>query len=195
LARVLVREGAVALLSNRQRKWIALAVFVALCVGYSIYLIAADPDLSLSAAGLRDPMLWLTVFIVVAIFAVIVAVMLVLRYVTLIFLHWLERKFVAAVAAPYNSWVVGLARFFYVAMLFCGLTAFGVSLAIWRAPWPHDGSSIAIPWNPLFWLTWIALTAAMMLTGIVIGVLARNALGAMNGRLRKGVERVGRQAE
>ena len=179
-------------LSDRQRKWIALAGFVALCVGYSAYLVATDPDLSMPAAGLRDPMLWLTVFIVVAILGAIAAVMLALRYVTLKFLHWLERKFVAIAPAPYNSWVVGFIRFFYVAVLLCGLTAFGVSLAIWRVPWPRDASSMPIPGNPLFWLSWVALTLAIMFIGLVVGVLARNAVGAMAERLRRGIERVER---
>jgi hypothetical protein len=115
-----------------------------------------------------------------------------LRRLTLTLLHWLEARFVALAPAPLGGWVVGLLKFFYVAALFCGVTAFVLNISIWRAPWPRGGLSDPILWNPLFWLTWLGIMTAIMLCGIVGGVLARSALGLGLVRLRKALAREGR---
>jgi hypothetical protein len=47
-------------------------------------------------------------------------------------------------------------------------------------------------WNPVFWLTWLAIMTAIMLCGIVGGVLARTALALGLVRLRKALAREGR---
>jgi hypothetical protein len=80
---------------------------------------------------------------------------------------------------------VGLFGFFYAAALLCGLTAFVLSLKIWRAPWPPGGFSDPILRNPLFWLTCLAVMTAFMLCAIVVGVLTRTALASGLARLHK----------
>src|SRR5580692_4097370 len=97
--------------------------------------------------ALTDPTFWLAVLTVAAIAIVTVMVVLALRRLTLTLLHWLEAKFVALAPAPLGGWVVGLLKFFYVAALFCGVTAFVLNISIWRAPWPPGGLSDPILWN------------------------------------------------
>lgn len=138
-------------------------------------------------SALTDPTFWLAFFIVAAIIMVTGAVLVALRLLTLKLLHWLEAKFVALAPAPLGAWVVGLFRFFYAAALLGGLTAFVLSVKIWRAPWPPSGFSDPILHDPLFWLTWLAVMTAIMLWGIVVGVLTRTAFGLT--RLRKAIAR------
>jgi hypothetical protein len=133
---------------------------------------------------LNDPNFWLAFLTVVAIIVGMTAAMLVLRSITLKILHWLEAKFIALAPALLGRRIVGVIRFYYVAALFCGLTAFALSFVIWREPWPDAGLYDPILWNPLFWLTWLAVMAAIMLTGIVGGVLARYALTLGIAKLR-----------
>jgi hypothetical protein len=135
---------------------------------------------------------WLAFFTVAAIIIVMGAVTVALRLLTFKLLHWLEAKFVALAPAPLGSWVVGLFRFFYAAALLGGLTAFVLSLKIWGAAWPPREFSDPILRNPLFWLTWFAGMTAILLCGIVCGVLARMALAFGVGRLRKLLAREGR---
>ena len=124
-------------------------------------------------SALTDSTFWLAVLTVAAIGIVTVAVVLVLRRLALELLHRLEAKFVAFAPAPLGGRVMGLLKLFYVAALFCGITAFALSMSIWRAPWPPGGVSDPIFRNPLLWLTWLAIMTATMLCGIVGGVLAR----------------------
>ncbi|HTC03262.1 MAG TPA: hypothetical protein VK749_07660 [Xanthobacteraceae bacterium] len=143
-------------------------------------------------SALTDSTFWLAVLTVAAIAIVTATVVLLLRRLTLELLHRLEAKFVALAPAPLGGRTVGLLKFFYVAALFCGITAFVLSMSIWRAPWPPGGVSDPILWNPLFWLTWLAVMTAIMLCGIVGGVLARTALALGLVRLRKALAREGR---
>jgi hypothetical protein len=143
-------------------------------------------------SALTDPTFWLAIFIVAAIIIVTGAVTVALRHLTLKLMHWLKAKFVALAPAPLGGWVVGLFRFFYAAALLGGLTAFVLSVKIWRAPWPPSGFSDPILRNPLFWLTWLAVMTAIMLCGIVVGVLTRTALAFGLARLRKAMAREAR---
>ena len=64
-----------------------------------------------------------------------------------------------------------------------------LSLKTWRAPWPPSGFSDPILRNPLFWLTWLAVMTAIVLCGIVVGVLTRTALAFGRAQLRKAMAR------
>jgi hypothetical protein len=143
-------------------------------------------------SALTDPTFWLAFFTVAAIIIVTGAVTVALRLLTLRLLHWLQAKFVALAPAPHGGWVVGLFRFFYAAALLSGLTAFVLSVKIWGVPWPPSGFSDPMLRNPLFWLNWLAVMTAIMLCGIVCGVLARTALALGVARLRKVLAREGR---
>ena len=140
-------------------------------------------------SALTDPTFWLAFFTVAAIIIVTGAVTVTLRLLTFKMLHWLEAKFVALAPAPLGGWVAGLLRYFYAAALLGGLTAFVLSVKIWHAPWPPGGFSDPILRNPLFWLTWLAVMTAILLCGIVCGVLARAALALGLARWRKGLAR------
>ena len=142
-------------------------------------------------SALTDPTFWLAIFIAAAIIIVTGAVTVALRHLTLKLMHWLKAKFVALAPAPLGGWVVGLFGFFYAAALLSGLTAFVLSVKIWRAPWPPSGFSDPILRNPLFWLTWLAVMTAIMLCGIVVGVLTRTAFAFGLARLRKAMAREG----
>ena len=87
---------------------------------------------------------------------------------------------------------LGLFRFLYAAALLCGLTAFVLSVKSWHAPWPPSGFSDPILRNPLFWLTRLAVMAAIMLCIIFVGVLTRTALAFGLARLRKAMARQAR---
>jgi hypothetical protein len=87
---------------------------------------------------------------------------------------------------------LGLFRFLYAAALLCGLTAFVLSIKTWHAPWPPSGFPDPILRNPLFWLTRLAVMAAIMLCIIFAGVLTRTALAFGLARLRKAMAREGR---
>jgi hypothetical protein len=134
--------------------------------------------------ALRDPNVWLAVAVVLAILVSFTAVLLVLRHVTLKLLRWLVDEIVAVMPAPYGRWIVAVARFYYVATLFGGLVAFGVSLAIWQVP-SFPGFDDPTLKNPLFWLTCLAIMTAIMLVGIAGGVLARAAVEFVMARLRQ----------
>jgi hypothetical protein len=75
--------------------------------------------------------------------------------------------------------------FFYAAALLCGLTAFVLSVKCWHAPWPPSGFSDPILRDPLFWLTWLAVMAAIMLCIIFAAVLTRTVRAFGLGPLRK----------
>lgn len=128
--------------------------------------------------ALTDPTFWLALLTVVGVSAATVLVVVALRAAAFKAAHWLAEKIVAVAPAPYGGWIVGVVRFFYVAALFGGLTAFGVSLAIWRVPWPPKPGDHAFL-NPLFWLTWLTVMAAIMLSGIVLGVMVRAAFARL----------------
>jgi hypothetical protein len=77
-------------------------------------------------------------------------------------------------------------------LLRCGLTAFVLSVKSWHAPWPPSGFSDPILRNPLFWLTRLAVIAAIMLCIIFVGVLTRTALAFGLAQLRQAMAREGR---
>jgi hypothetical protein len=143
-------------------------------------------------SALTDPTFWLAVFTVAAIIIVTGAVIVALRHFTFRLLHWLATKIVALAPPLLGGWVVGLFRFFYAAVLLCGLTAFVLSLKIWRAPWPPSGFSDPILRSPFFWLTCLAVMTAFMLCIIVVGALTRVAVAFGLARLRNRVVREGR---
>jgi hypothetical protein len=132
-----------------------------------------------------DTPVWLLALVLVVCVLLPLALFAVLGYFTLRLLRWLGAEFAAIVPAPYGRWIVGIAKFYYVAALFCGLTAFGVSLAILRAPVPERLND-PIQRNPLLWLTWLAVMTGIMIGGIIVGVVLRDAFA----RLRKGFEEV-----
>ena len=136
-----------------------------------------------------DPNFWLAAFTVGAIVAVTAAATMALRYIAFKLAHWLGDVVATTVPPPLGGWMVTVVRFFYAAALFCGLTAFVLSFMIWRAPWPPSGADDPILRNPLFWLTWLALTAAIMLLGIVAGGLVRNGLARALAGFRKAIAR------
>jgi hypothetical protein len=107
-------------------------------------------------------------------------------------LHWLEAKFLAVAPAPFGGWVVGLVCFFYAAALLCGLTAFVLSMMIWHTPWPPTGIYDPIFRNPLFWLTWLAVMTAIMMSSIVCAVVMGRGFGFGLAQLRKVLTREGR---
>jgi len=135
---------------------------------------------------LTDSTFWLAILVVAAVVVATAAVVLTLRYLTHKLLHWLEATIRTLAPAPVGGFVIGLARFFSFAAVMCGFTAFVLSFVIWRAPWPPRGIGDPIFWNPLFWVSWLAVMAAITLLGIVGAVLVRTMLTLGVARLRKG---------
>jgi hypothetical protein len=118
-------------------------------------------DAANTASGVT---LWLSVLGVVAIVAAVIAGVAVLVHFLLKLFRWLGKEIVAIVPEPYGRWFVGIVRFYYVAAMFCGLTAFGVSLAILGLPVP-DTPGDPVLRNPLLRLTWLAVSAGIMIGG------------------------------
>jgi hypothetical protein len=144
---------------------------------------------------LDDPNLWLTVLVCAGLVVGVAAVVIGLRYVAFKCLHWLAAGIRTVAPPAVADWVIGLVRFFYIAALFCGLTAFVLSFLIWRAPWPPSGLSDPVLRNPLFWLTWLAVMTAIMLAGIIAGLVLRTVLTVVTARSGKGLDGVKRSTK
>jgi hypothetical protein len=133
-----------------------------------------------------DPPVWLLVLGVFAGLLVAAALYVVLRHYALKLLYWLGGKFLATAPLPLahvGRWAARGVHLIYGAALLCGGTAFGLSIAIWRSSFPDWNDPLFK--NPLFWLTWLCVMAAIMMLGIVLAVLARAALAFGIAKLRK----------
>jgi hypothetical protein len=139
----------------------------------------------MNASG--DLSVWLVSLGLAAGFVAAVLIFIVLRRYALELSHWLGGKFVAVAPVPLAKsvrWAARGVKLIFCAALLCGGTALGLNVAIWH------GSSFPA-WNdplfknPLFWLTWIGVMAALLMLGVVIGVSVRYALALGMARLRK----------
>jgi hypothetical protein len=133
-----------------------------------------------------DSAVWLLLLVFFTGLAVASALFVVLRHYTLRLLHWLSGKFLAAAPAPLvqaGRWAARGMHLIYGAALLCGGTALGLSVAIWRSSFPDWNDPLFR--NPLFWLTWLGVMAAVMLLGIVLAVVARSVLAFGLAKLRK----------
>jgi hypothetical protein len=90
--------------------------------------------------------------------------------------------------AKAGLFAAGVARFFYLAALFGGLTAFGIALAILHSSVPADLQDPVLR-NPLLWLTWLGVMAALFICGIVGGLVLRVVLVALFARRRESISR------
>jgi hypothetical protein len=59
-----------------------------------------------------------------------------------------------------------------------GVTTLGVTLAIWHVS-IGDGLYDPVMRNPLFWLTWLAVTVGIVAVGTVCGLLLRYAFARL----------------
>jgi hypothetical protein len=118
---------------------------------------------------------------------VAVLILVVLRRDALKILHALGDEFVAVAPVPLAKsvrWVARGVKLLFGAALLGGTTALGLSVAIWHgASFPAWDDPLFK--NPLFWLTWIGVMAALLMLGVVIGVSVRYALALGMARLRK----------
>ena len=102
-------------------------------------------------------------------------------------IKWILRRIESLIRAVLPervaSAVLGIARFYVWAALFCGVAAFGISLRIVGSDFPDDPADPLLR-SPLLWLTWLAVMTGIMAIGIVGGLLARYALETIAARLR-----------
>lgn len=134
-----------------------------------------------------DPPVWLLLLGVIAGMVMVVALFVVLRHYTLKFLRWLGGEFVAIAPAPLaeaGRWVGRGLHLIYVAALLCGGTSLGFAVLMWRGALFPDWSD-PLFLNPLFWLTWLAVMAAIMMLGVVGAALMRTAVAFAIAKLRK----------
>jgi hypothetical protein len=174
-----------ALLTARQRALPTLAAGVVLGLGYIIYVDSSDLDFSI--AQLRQLSFWFAMLGTIAVFLLVCALIAVIGRWMRGGINWLGWK-LAAHAAPAviaaGRRLAGILRFLYIAALFWGINAFVYSLKIWGVP-SFSGFDDPILKNPLFWLTWLALTTTLLLASIAAAVLLRDAVIAAFGKLRK----------
>jgi hypothetical protein len=172
-------------LTGRQRAFLSVALGVSGGIGYLIYLLGGDPDVSF--AGLRDPVFWASAAGSIAVAALLVVLFIFIGRYTHKALHPLVAKFFAVTPVPMadaSRKIAGVVKFLYVAALFWGINAYVYSLMLWRvSSLPSFGDPVLK--NPLFWLTWLALTGALFAASIAAAILLREATIAAAGRIRK----------
>ena len=170
----MANEAMTGIKSDKTEAGIAVLVLVfVLCGLVGMFVLeVTDPGFSLRQLASRDfwiPFLFATGFLIVT------GTLLMLAHdYTFRGLHWLGARFYAVAPAPLGKatrWAARMAKLIYGAILLCGVTAFGVNLALWRVP--HPGFADPMMRNPFFWATWFGLMTLIMMAGVIMAALFR----------------------
>ncbi len=146
------------------------ATFVICGVVGSFILFVIDPDFAFSQLASRD--FWIPFLGGMAILAALGAILIPLHDYTFRALHWLGAKFVAAAPAPVaeaGRWLARGVRVIYGAAALCGVVAFGLNLWLWGVQAPRLAGPLLK--NPLFWLTWLGVMAALIACGYAVAIV------------------------
>jgi hypothetical protein len=128
--------------------------------------------------ALSDPDLQLAIAVTLAIVVLTIAVCLVSRYAAQTVVRWFSNALSARLTARTFRSVASISNLIWGSVMIGGAASWGVTLAIWQV---RIGDSLFDPLmrNPLFWLTWFAVTAGIGAVGIVCGLLLRYALARL----------------
>jgi hypothetical protein len=127
---------------------------------------------------LFDADLWLAIAVTITIVVLTIGVCLVLRHVARMVVRWLGNALSARLSARTFRSATSISRLIWGSVMIGGVATVGVTLAIWQVS-IGDGLYDPVMSNPLFWLTWLAITVGIGAVGTVCGFLLRSAVARM----------------
>jgi hypothetical protein len=131
--------------------------------------------------SLSDPDFWLAIGTVLSVIVFATLVILAIRYLLKKIGRWLSDLLSRRLSVQTFSLTRSIAGLIWISILIGGASSLGFTFLIWRVK-IGDGLYDPVMRNPLFWLTWLAVTIGITGVGLICGTLLRRSLARVRDR-------------